>query len=148
MTFAARHALPLAMAALLATSASADARARRSPALPGADEVLHFLGTEPFWGGEVRGGRMVLDWPENEKGVSIRVRRGVARGRLTLTGALTVHPHFLPAGRFTMIVVRKNCGDGMSERTYPYDVTILARGTRLLGCGYTARRPLREAPDG
>ncbi len=131
-------------AALLAAASPVQAGA---PALPGPGEVVHYLGTEPFWGGELRGRRMTLDWPENEKGVSLPVVRTVSRGRLVISGRLAVHPHFMPAGRFTMTIVRKTCSDGMSDQVYPYDVTIVAGNSRILGCAWTARRPYREVPS-
>ena len=147
MTHLLRLALGTALlaAALPATALPATAKA---PSMPDPTELFHFEGTEPFWGGEVRGGSMKLDWPDNERGVRIQVvRRQVGRS-IVYTGRLANHPHFLPRGSFTMTVIREKCSDGMSDRIFPFDVTIVAGSSRAVGCGWTARHPYREDPAG
>ncbi|MGE3690121.1 MAG: COG3650 family protein [Novosphingobium sp.] len=131
------------LAPFLAAASPASAKA---PSLPGAGEAVHMTGTEPFWSADIHGRRMVLAWPENEKGVAVRVARRQIGNRLVFAGTLIRHPHFMSAGRFTITLVRASCSDGMSDRTFPYDVTIASGGTRTTGCAYTARRPYREDP--
>ncbi|MES2699385.1 MAG: hypothetical protein V4647_07225, partial [Pseudomonadota bacterium] len=50
------------------------------------DEVIHFTGTEPFWGGEVTGGELTWSTPENIDGETIAVARFAGRGGLSFTG--------------------------------------------------------------
>src|SRR5689334_15502208 len=39
------------------------------------DETVRFTGTEPFWGGEVRGGALTYTTPDNPEGAKIAVER-------------------------------------------------------------------------
>lgn len=98
-----------------------------------AGERLRFAGTEPFWGGTARGGWLRWTTPENLSGQLVRVKRQTGTV-LTLTGRLR-------RGPFTMTVRAARCNDGMSDRTYPYEVTVRFRRETLHGCGWTARRP-------
>ena len=134
----------LRLAAVLVGSAacqSAEAQTHGPLANIGASETLHITGTEPFWGGRVRAGRLTFETPDNDKGEAFRVRRTIRPRAITFRGAMS-------QGAFEMVVTRKLCSDGMSDRDFPYEVTIsLARDT-LHGCGWTARRPYREKPGG
>lgn len=115
--------------ALLMTALPASAKA---PPLPGPDELFHFTGTEPFWAGTVRRAKMVFMTPDNERGERIRVRRSAAPGQIVYQGRM------VRDGRFTMTIIASECGDGMSDISYPYDVTIAFGSRRIMGCGWTA----------
>lgn len=100
----------------------------------GAEETLRFTGTEPFWGGEVSGGRLVYTTPEQPAGEAIAVERFAGRGGLSFSGTL--------AGRaFDMAVTQGECSDGMSDRTYPFAVTLRLGEETRQGCGWTEAAP-------
>lgn len=101
-------------------------------------EAVRFVGTEPFWGGEVKGS--VLKWttPENPEGETVTVARFAGRNGISFTGKL--------AGEaFGMAVTPGQCNDGMSDRTYPFTVTVRlgpqGSGRILPGCAWTDSRP-------
>ncbi len=111
----------------------------------GERERLRFVGTEPFWGGEITGTALRYRTPEQPDGAVLTVARFAGRGGLSYAGAL--------AGRaFDMAVTPGRCSDGMSERVYPFTVTLrLGEGadeeTRN-GCGWTDAQPFVEPPAG
>ena len=141
--------LPVAalLLALLAACQTATAPASTTPdeaqayAGVGAEEQLRFTGTEPFWGGEVRAGRMVYTSPDNQKGETVDISRVVGSGGIAFSGHLA-------AGAFVMTARLAGCSDGMSDRTYPFTVTIEFTGYTLRGCGWTARRPFAAEAGG
>jgi len=103
------------------------------------DEVLRFTGTEPFWGGEVSGNTLTYSTPEEPDGVAIEVERFAGRGGISFSGRLDGAP-------FDMTVTPLRCSDGMSDRTYPFAVTLeVAQETRS-GCAWSDRRPF-EGPE-
>jgi uncharacterized membrane protein len=107
----------------------------------GEDELLRFTGTEPFWGGQVAGRLLTYTTPETTEGSSITVERFAGRGGLSFTGQLD--------GRgFDMAVTEGSCSDGMSDRTYPFTVTLRLGDETRAGCGWSAERPFSgpEAP--
>ena len=103
----------------------------------GEDETVHFTGTEPFWGGEVRGSSLTYTTPENADGVKIAVERFAGRGGLSFTG-------MLEQADFEMTVTPLECSDGMSDRSYPFTVTLKIGDDLRNGCGWTDRQPLTE----
>ncbi len=104
-----------------------------------ADERVHFTGTEPFWSGEVKDGEVLYRTPENIEGQRFAVSRFAGNNGVSFTGAL--------AGKaFDMMVTPGRCSDGMSDRSYPYTVTVEHGGQRLNGCGWTDRKPF-TGPD-
>jgi uncharacterized membrane protein len=100
----------------------------------GAGEVVHFLGTEPFWAGEVADNELTYTTPENQDGETIPVSRFAGRGGLSFSGTLA-------SGMMTLAVTPAECSDGMSDRTYPYTVTLQIGSEVRRGCGWTERRP-------
>ena len=66
------------------------------------DEVLHFTGTEPFWGGEVSGTTLVYSTPENQDGAEIEVERFAGRGGIAFSG-------LLDGAAFEMMVITLFC---------------------------------------
>lgn len=103
-----------------------------------ADEILRFTGTEPFWGGETRGTVLKYTTPENPDGETITVARFAGRNGISLTGTLE-------GKAFGMAVTPGECSDGMSERTYPFTVTLRigpqGDGELRSGCGWTDSKP-------
>ncbi len=107
----------------------------------GPEELLRFTGTEPFWGGDVSGGELTYTTPENPDGTIIRVERFAGNNGLGYSGDL--------AGReFDMAVTPGECSDAMSDRTYPFVVTLRIGGEVRNGCGWTDAMPFTgpEAP--
>jgi uncharacterized membrane protein len=94
------------------------------------DETLHFTGTEPFWGGEATGGTLRYSTPEDQDGTEIAVERFAGRGGLSFSGELNGAP-------FEMMVTPLECSDGMSDRTYPFTVTLEIGEETRNGCGWT-----------
>src|SRR5688572_2485712 len=55
------------------------------------DEVLRFVGTEPFWNAEVRGKALVFTTPEIPDGTVFTVERFAGRGGISFSG-MAEHP--------------------------------------------------------
>lgn len=100
----------------------------------GTEELLRFTGTEPFWGGEVSGGRLVYTTPEEPDGTTVRVERFAGNNGLGFSGELENR-------RFDMAVTPGRCSDGMSDRTYPFIVTLRIGDEVRNGCGWTGDMP-------
>lgn len=98
----------------------------------GADDVVKFTGTEPFWSGEVREGRLIYVTPDDPKGTAASVSRFAGRGGLSYSGMLKGQP-------FTLAVTPAPCSDGMSDRQYPFAVTMLLGDQLRKGCAWTVR---------
>lgn len=97
-------------------------------------ETVHFTGTEPFWGGTVAGTKFSYSTPDDPKGAVIEVSRFAGRGGLSFSGELE-------GQAMTMAITPGTCSDGMSDRSYPFSVTLdLGRAVRN-GCGWTDRQP-------
>jgi uncharacterized membrane protein len=98
------------------------------------DETVRFTGTEPFWGGQAGGGSLTYTTPENPDGTMIAVERFAGRGGLSFAGALD-------GADLEMTVTPLECSDGMSDRTYPFTVTLKIGDDLRNGCGWTERQP-------
>ncbi|MCB2058943.1 MAG: hypothetical protein R3E09_04650 [Novosphingobium sp.] len=105
------------------------------------DETLRFTGTEPFWGGQVTGGSLTYTTPENIDGTTIPVERFGGRGGLSFSGTLD-------GENFDMMVTPAECSDGMSDRSYPFNVTLKLGTETRYGCAWSDTRPWTgpEAP--
>ncbi|MDC0886279.1 hypothetical protein OAS19_00595 [Altererythrobacter sp.] len=99
-----------------------------------AGEVIDFGGTEPFWGGQVAGSSLTYTTPENIEGTTITVERFTGQGGISFTGELG-------GERFDMAVTPGECSDGMSDRTYPYTVTLQIGEETREGCAHTDKQP-------
>ncbi|WP_347303147.1 hypothetical protein V5740_00535 [Croceibacterium sp. TMG7-5b_MA50] len=103
-------------------------------------ETLRFIGTEPFWGGEVSRAGLRFSDIDDQQGRTVAATFFRGRGGASWSGELDGAP-------FTLLASEGECSDGMSDRTYPYSVTV-ERGEQLLsGCGWTEARPFTE-PEG
>jgi uncharacterized membrane protein len=86
------------------------------------------LGTEPFWNARVEGRCVTYSNPEDQKGSRVWARHVPAPGGGTWSGSLG-------GSRFELrIRPKRNCSDGMSDRTYPLEAELLVRGERRSGC--------------
>ena len=100
----------------------------------GAEEELRFAGTEPFWGGSVKGATLTYTTPENAEGTAITVTRFAGRGGLSFSGRLD-------GQGFDMMVTEGSCSDGMSDRAYPFAVTLRMGAEQRGGCAWSAQHP-------
>lgn len=91
-------------------------------------------GTEPFWGGTISGTELVYARPENQQGRAIAVRRFAGNNGLGFSGSLDGAP-------LDLAVTPGACSDGMSDRTYPYTVTLKLGEEQRSGCAWTERTP-------
>lgn len=150
-----RNAIMVGAAALLA-SACQPAGAPAPPAADGAnrdagptgivssqgaafeaiapEETIRFVGTEPFWGGAVTGSEMVYSTPDNQAGDTIAVSRFAGNNGLGFSGTYSGAP-------LDMTVTPGACSDGMSDRSYPFTVTLKLGGEQRNGCAWTDRTP-------
>lgn len=103
------------------------------------DETLHFTGTEPFWGGEVTGRTLTYQTPEDQTGEVIEIERFAGRGGISFSG-------LFEGAEFEMMATPLKCGDGMSDRTYPFTVTLMIGKDMRNGCGWTDRQRF-EGPE-
>jgi len=103
------------------------------------DETLRFTGTEPFWGGEVTGERLTYKTPDDPDGQTLTVSRFAGRGGLSYSG-------MIDGAGFTMAITTGRCSDGMSDRLYPYVVTLQLEGEMRTGCAWSDRHPF-EGPQ-
>ena len=103
------------------------------------DEVLRFTGNEPFWGGQVSGKTLTYTTPEDQDGQVIAVERFAGRGGISFSG-------LLGGADFEMTVTPLGCSDGMSDRTYPFTVTLAIGEDRRNGCAWSERHPF-EGPE-
>ncbi len=106
----------------------------------GPDETLRFTGTEPFWGGEVRGERLTYKTPDDPDGDTIAVSRFAGRGGVSWSGTWQEQP-------FRLAVTEGQCSDGMSDRTYPFTATLAVNGEQRSGCAWTAKRPFAPSAE-
>ncbi|BBC74343.1 conserved hypothetical protein [Altererythrobacter sp. B11] len=136
-------ALALALAACSSGGGAAGAPGDAEDTQPfsgiGAEEVVRFTGTEPFWGGEVAGRRLTYTTPEKQDGEMIEVDRFAGRNGVSFTGRLADQD-------FVLAVTPGACSDGMSDRTYPFVVTLMVRGEQREGCAWTEAQPF-TGPD-
>ncbi len=106
-----------------------------------ATETLHVLGTEPFWGGEVRGGTFSYSTPATPGGTEIKVSRFAGRNGLGLSGTLDDKT-------LDMTVTPGTCSDGMSDRTFPFTVTLKLGEDVRQGCGWTDSQRFKDKVKG
>jgi uncharacterized membrane protein len=96
----------------------------------GEHEVLRFTGTEPFWGGQVTAGTLTYSTPDDIDGTQISVERFAGRNGLSFSGTLD-------GAAFVMAVTPGECSNGMSDRTYPFTVTLEVGAEQRQGCAWT-----------
>ncbi|WP_133365913.1 COG3650 family protein [Qipengyuania sediminis] len=101
------------------------------------DETIRFLGTEPFWSGEIAGTRLTYATPEKQAGETIAVRRFAGNNGLSFSGVLR-------GAAFDLAITPGACSDGMSDRRFPYIVTLSIGGDQRSGCAWTSRQPFTE----
>lgn len=118
--------------------------------VPGADddnpfaaiaegEHINFIGTEPFWGGEITGATLLYRTPDNPDGAAVEVTRFAGRGGLSFSATMG-------DADFDLVLTSGECSDGMSDRIYPLIATLqLARESRS-GCAWSTGQPYTDPP--
>lgn len=121
-------------------TAPADAPAEVPPAsAPGADIPADFAGdfnlagTEPFWATEVRAGRITLTRPDQPPKAVPNPGPRVIAGQAIWDAT--------EGERLTVVLEKKPCNNGMSERVFEYTASVKLGDEVLKGC---AARP--DAP--
>lgn len=100
----------------------------------GPSETVRFTGTEPFWGGEAKDGKLTYSTPENPAGETFPVQRFAGNSGLGFSGSV--------GGKsFDMAVTKGECSDGMSDRSYPFTVTLRLGEEQKNGCAWTDSHP-------
>lgn len=106
------------------------------PASPAPDARYGAVGTEPFWSLGLADGRIAY---------------ADAAGRTIEVAAPPARPSFngerYVTARLTLDITHAPCSDGMSDRTYPDTVRVIADGRELKGCGESRPDNALEARD-
>ncbi|MFZ9394754.1 MAG: COG3650 family protein [Erythrobacter sp.] len=97
-------------------------------------ETITALGTEPFWSARVEGSTLTWSTPGNIAGEQARVTRFAGNGGLGVSGTLG-------GEALQMAVTPGSCSDAMSDRRYPFTVTLNIGNVQHTGCAYTDRQP-------
>lgn len=100
-------------------------------------EVVHYAGTEPFWGGAAGGGMATFSTPDDPQGSEFAVKRFAGNNGLGISGEVN-------GNAFDLTVTPGECSDGMSDRSYPYTATLLLGSEQRLGCAWTDSQPYSE----
>jgi uncharacterized membrane protein len=100
-------------------------------------EVVHYVGTEPFWSGSAGGGMATYATPENPSGSEFQVERFAGNNGLGISGQLD-------GAGFDLTITPGECSDGMSDRSFPYTATLLIGRDQRLGCAWTDSQPYSE----
>jgi len=104
----------------------------------GAVEVINMVGTEPFWSAEVNGETITWSTPDQPDGIAGTIDRFAGRGGYSLSSSLE--------GRTVDITISPaDCSDGMSDRAFPFAVTVRLGEEVREGCGWTEATPFTEA---
>ncbi len=98
------------------------------------EETVRFTGTEPFWGGSIEGKTAHYSTAENVEGTDFPVTRFAGNHGLGFSGTID-------GMAWDMTVTPGTCSDGMSDRTYPFTVTLMIGADRREGCAWTESRP-------
>lgn len=121
----------------VAVNASPQAAAKPEPAThpclvqdsePLRISPLKAIGTEPFWGARIEGRCVTYSHPEDQTGTRVWTRFTPGPDGGTWAGALG-------GGKFELRTRNApGCSDGMSDRRYPFAVTLIVHGERRTGC--------------
>lgn len=88
---------------------------------------MRALGTEPFWGVEIDGARLVYTTPEDQQGRTVDAVREDSAIASTWTAQLD-------GKRFELTIVPEKCSDGMSDTEYAFSARLRLAGGMHRGC--------------
>ena len=138
MTVIARLCLPLLFLAACSSEPDAALPGNAQDDQPfsgiGESEMLSLTGTEPFWSGEIVGRQLTYTTPEDMDGTRVAVSRFAGRGGLSYSGELSGQP-------LDIAITPAPCSDGMSDRSYPFTVTLQIGEEQRNGCGWSDAQP-------
>ena len=97
-------------------------------------ETITLAGTEPFWGGTIKGDELTYTTPENQAGETIAVKRFSGNNGLGFSGLRN-------GETLDLTVTPGACSDGMSDRSYPLTATLRLGSEQREGCAWTDRQP-------
>ncbi|TCD02101.1 hypothetical protein EYB45_10255 [Erythrobacteraceae bacterium CFH 75059] len=100
----------------------------------GPDETVRMIGTEPFWNASVQGDTLTYTTPDTPAGSTARVRRFAGNNGLSFSGTLD-------GAALDVVLTAAPCSDGMSDRRYPFTVTLKLGTEQRAGCGWSDRTP-------
>lgn len=108
-----------------------------APELPDAFKGdLDLLGTEPFWGIQIRETQISYSTPEPSDAATGPNKGGV------MQGASAVWESMLGDKPLKIVLVEAECSDGMSDLKYPLTAAVVLGDRNLKGCAVkTAERP-------
>ncbi len=94
------------------------------------DTLFTGFGTEPFWSVYVVADSKIVfhpaDGPDVEVPyVPVAITDSISSGYNSATGGTSIE----------LKMIKKDCSDGMSETTHPYQVTLVVNKKRYHGCG-------------
>lgn len=104
-----------------------------------AAETVRLTGNEPFWGMEILAetdGEHTARYstPDNIEGTAFKVVRFAGNNGVGFSGELD-------GDAVQIAITPGDCGDGMSDRTYPFAATVALGDATLFGCAYTDSQP-------
>lgn len=102
-----------------------------------SEEAVHYIGTEPFWGGVAQGGMATYETPENAPGRAFPVERFAGNNGLGFSGRLE-------GESFDLTITPGACSDGMSDRRYPLTATLMVGGEQRQGCAWSDSQPFTD----
>lgn len=103
----------------------------------GSSETIRLTGTEPFWGGEVRGDQLRYSTMENPDGTRILVERFAGNNGLSYSGELG-------GESFDLAITPGECSDGMSDRIYPFHAVLAIGEDTREGCAWSDANAFAE----
>lgn len=103
------------------------------------DEIVHLVGTEPFWAMRIVADKANYATPDQPEGYDFTVARFAGNNGLGFSGSLFEDP-------VTVTLTPGTCSDGMSDRRFPFVATVAMGEMTLRGCGYTDRQPYEGDP--
>ena len=99
-----------------------------TPAVP--DTVFTGFGTEPFWLVYVVQNNKIVFHPADGTDVEVPFVVAATPDNITRT-----YNSVSGSSAIELTIIKKSCGDGMSEQTHPYEVKLVVNKTKYAGCG-------------
>ena len=97
------------------------------PAAAWSKSGYRLVGTEPFWGGTVKGARILYMTPENQAGEPVAATAAYGASLEAYRGTLEGKP-------FVLTLTAGPCSDGMSDKVHAFTATLQVRGETRNGC--------------
>jgi uncharacterized membrane protein len=97
------------------------------------DTVFRGFGNEPFWAVYVIDREKIVFHPADGPDQWVPMTSDFYPDSIKYS-----YGGSLNATTIILTVTKKNCSDGMSEETHPYEVSLFVNKTKYAGCGRTA----------